>query len=237
MNCKILKNKISYASEVQNLGDFLIGDKFFFGIFIKAMNIQKSNILGFIEKRYVTAKVIEKSKFDTFKKLWDDFHNDVKTNQSKQGDLLEYIITQVKKPLKLVFQKLDYESSCIVYDSNKNVNINFTNCDLDVVLYNLEKVEVDDFFVHFDDNVEFLECKQDVNAFLRLENDGKAQTHTLKKLEMFKSVKSVVGQSDVKYIFPSFVRPGRTHMNYLKHNGYGFIEVVDGNQLSAILFS
>jgi hypothetical protein len=235
MNCKILRNKIIYESEIQKLGDFLISDKQFFDIFIRAINFNKKDVLNYIEIKYVTGKIIDKSKFDIFKDIWNDFNSAVKTKKAKQGDLLEYIVTKVKKPLKLVFGNLDYESSCKIYSDKGIDNISSNNCDIDVVLYNLDRIELDDYFIHFDDNVEFLECKHDVNTFLYL-NNGKVDKDTLKKLEMFKDIKKVVGQADVKYIFPSFVNPLRKHIDYLKDKGYGFIEVVDGNELRNILF-
>lgn len=239
MNYKLLINKVIYAIEIQELGDFLISNRPFFYVFVRTINIEKNNILSYIKKKFIEGKVIEESQFNEFKALWDKFDTAVKSkdNNVKQGDLLEYLITKVKKPLKLVFNNLDYESECKVYEDKGLTNICSNNCDIDVVLYNLEKVEVDEYFIHFNSDIEFLECKQDVNSFLYINDKDKVRMDTLKKLEMFKDIKITVGQADVKYIIPSFVTPGRIQKNYLNHNGYEFIEVVDGKELEHILFS
>lgn len=239
MNCKIQRNKINYTKEVQNLGNFLLSDKKFYNdIFIRSINTNKKDIIGYvslIEKRFVMAKLIEQSKFDKFKTMWISFERLAKEGKARTGDLLEYIITKTKKPLKLKFTNLDYENTCKIYEDKGIANISSNNCDLDVVLYNLDKVEVDALFVHFNDSVEFLECKHDVNTFLFLNKNGNLDTKTQMKLKMFKEIKTVLEKSDAKYIFPSFVNPMAMHKRYIQKD-YGFIEFVSGSELADTLF-
>ncbi|MFL0163979.1 hypothetical protein [Candidatus Clostridium helianthi] len=237
MGYKIKINKMPYIGEVQKLGDFLISDKTFFNVFIRSINVKKNDISAHIENRYVSAKIVTKEKYDEFNILWNNFNAVVKSGKAKQGDLLEYIVTKIKKPLKLDFKNLDYENECIIYDGESLVNICSNNCNVDVVLYNLDNVTIDEDYICFEKDIEFLECKQDINTFVYILKGDRVNKHTQDKLTMFKELNTKINRDDVKYIFPSFVAPGRFQINYLKRKGYDFIDIVDGAELESIFFA
>lgn len=237
MDYKILKKKSSYKSEIQRLGNFLVSDKLFFNIFIKIINFSKSNIIDNIEKKYLNAKVIEENEFKKFRRLLEDFSKIIESDKTvKQGDLLEYIMTQIKRPLCLNFENFDYESESKIYDCKTSRRINSNNCDLDFVLYDLDKVKIDEYFVYFNDYVEFIECKNDINTFLYLNDKDKVGKSTLDKLNMFTEIKNLFNNSTIKCIFVSFIKPAAIHKSYLKSKGYGFIQIVDGDELMNVLF-
>lgn len=237
MGYKIKKNKMPYIGEVQKLGDFLISDKTFFNAFVRSINIKKNDISGCIERRYVSAKIVNKEKYDEFNILWDNFNTVVKDKKAKQGDLLEYIVTKIKKPLKLNFKCVDYERECMIYEGEDLINICSNNCDVDVALYNLDNTTIDEGYICFEKDIEFLECKQDINSFVHIAKGGIVKKDTLKKLKMFKEINTKINRNDVKYIFPSFVTPGMIQVNYLRRKGYGFIDIVDGIELENIFFA
>lgn len=237
MNYKIKRNKILYTNEVQKLGDFLISDRPFFNAYVRSINIKKSDISGYIQNKYVLAKSINKEKFDEFKILLNNFNTSVKDNKAKEGDLLEYIITKIRKPLKLNFNTLGYETECMIYESENLTNICSNNCDVDVVLYNLDNSKIEEDYICFEKDIEFLECKQDINSFVHIAKGGILKKKTVKKLKMFKEINTKINRNDIKYIFPSFVSPGVVQVNYLRRNGYGFIDIVDGVDLEKIFFT
>lgn len=171
-----------------------------------------SDILDYYLEDLIMFEIITKEIGAEFKQLWID------TSSEDLGILLEEIITYFG-PFQCSYDQLGYSRESKVYNTNKenNFDIVFYNKDLSSIVENGKYIEIEESII------EFHECKKNVCNFIPCKKELLKDDHK-RKLDFIKDVHDILNKS--LFYIPTFKYYTRGSEEFLKNNGYDFIEIL-----------